>query len=96
MLHYSNHSSITIEDIAADDKTNSNYIPSSSSSKLDRIKSWVRDIDPIVSQTKILPDDVEFNATLTACEANTHALISRSRSPSISAITTTVPAKSSS
>lgn len=63
---------------------------SSSSCRLDRIKSWVQDVDTTNTppNTDISRDDEEFAATYTACEANTDALISRSRSPSITKTST--------
>lgn len=69
---------------------------SSVSCKLDRINAWVRDIDhtgssaattssstAVTNNLSSMFDDDEFNATLSACEANTEALITRSRSPSL-------------
>jgi len=76
---------VTIENASETELVSEPLGSSSSSSHLDRIKSWVRDVDTKSTlPTEISQDDVEFNATYTACEANTDVLISRSRSPSIS------------
>ncbi|XP_067943712.1 selenocysteine insertion sequence-binding protein 2-like [Watersipora subatra] len=81
----STHSSVTIENASESEHLADPLGSSSSSCKVERIRSWVRDVDTVNTQaTEISQDNAEFNATYTACEANTDVLISRSRSPSVS------------
>ena len=89
----STHSSVTIENACSESEHMGTSDPlgsSASSCRLDRIKSWVQDVDTTNTppNNDITRDDEEFAATYTACEANTEALISRSRSPSITKTTT--------
>lgn len=78
---------MTVENTASEPEPLAEPLGSSSSScKIERIKSWVRDVDTTNNPSAEMQsqDDAEFNATYTACEANTDVLISRSRSPSVS------------
>lgn len=89
LLFCSTHSSLTIEEEDIDTATLDPLTSSSASScKLDRIHSWVRDIDNSSANSnnnsnnvaaRDLIDDDEFNATLTACEANSEVLIAHGR-----------------
>ena len=76
---------MTIENASETEPITDPLGSSSTTCRIERIKSWVRDVDTTnTPTTEISQDDAEFNATYTACEANTDVLISRSRSPSIS------------
>lgn len=86
MFYCSTHSSVTIENASESEPLVDPLGSNSSTCRLDRIKSWVRDVDTTSApapEIEISQDDVEFTATYTACEANSDVLMSRSRSPSV-------------